>query len=73
MEAAILVYDCRCTHVMSILLSLPTYFMSVLSIPTSVARRLEKLGWDFLCRGSRKEFKYHLVTRIQFALLFKNL
>jgi len=45
----------------STLSNLPTYFLSLFSIPTRVANRFEKLQRDFLWGEIGEEFKYHLV------------
>jgi len=49
------------TLIKSTLSNLPTYFLSLFSIPIRVANRFEKLQRDFLWRGIGEEFKYHLV------------
>jgi len=41
--------------------NLPTYFLSLFSIPIRVANRIEKLQKDFFWGGIGEEFKYHLV------------
>lgn len=41
---------------------LPTYFLSLLHIPSSFATRIEKLYQDFLWGGIGEEFKIHLVN-----------
>jgi hypothetical protein len=46
----------------STLSNLPTYFMSLFPLPTSVANCIEKLQHDFLWDELGKEFKYHLVN-----------
>jgi hypothetical protein len=46
----------------STLSSLPTYFLSLFAVPSSVAHRIEKLQRDFLWGGIGDEFKYHLVN-----------
>lgn len=51
----------RLTLIKSTLSNLPTYFMSVFVLPSSVAKRLEKLERDFLRKGSMEERKNHLV------------
>jgi hypothetical protein len=50
------------TLIKSTLCSLPTYFLSLFPIPSSVARCLEKIPRDFLWGGLGDEFKYHLVN-----------
>ena len=49
------------TLLKSTLLSLPTYYLSLFTIPTSVANRIEKLQRDFLWYGMGDEFKIHFV------------
>ena len=39
------------TLLKSMLLSIPTYFLSLFTIPTRVANRIENLQWDFLWGG----------------------
>ncbi|KAG2707779.1 hypothetical protein I3760_05G162800 [Carya illinoinensis] len=53
----------RLTLIKSTLSNLPTYFLSLFSIPASVATRIEKLQRDFLFGGGGvgDEFKFHLV------------
>ncbi|KAG2723320.1 hypothetical protein I3760_02G165000 [Carya illinoinensis] len=51
----------RVTLIKSTLSNLPTYFLSLFQIPTSVASRIEKLYRDFLWSGMGNEFKFHLV------------
>uniref|UniRef100_A0A2N9GUS3 Reverse transcriptase zinc-binding domain-containing protein n=1 Tax=Fagus sylvatica TaxID=28930 RepID=A0A2N9GUS3_FAGSY len=51
----------RLTLLKSTLSSLPTYFLSLFTIPKSVANRLEKLQRDFLWGGMGNNFKHHLV------------
>ena len=51
----------RLTLLKSMLSSLPTYFLSLFTIPVSVAHRIEKLQRDFLWSGMGEEFKHHLV------------
>ena len=50
------------TLIKSTLSSLPTYYLSLIPIPISVARRIEKLDRDFLWGGLGDEHKYHLVN-----------
>jgi hypothetical protein len=52
----------RVTLIKSTLSNLPTYFLSLFPIPSSVASRIEKLHRDFLSGGLGEEFKYHLVS-----------
>ena len=51
----------RLTLLKSTLSSLPTYFLSLFTIPISVAHRIEKLQRYFLWGGMGEEFKHHLV------------
>jgi hypothetical protein len=51
----------RLTLLRSTLSSLPTYFLSLFTIPISVAQRIEKLQRDFLWDGMGNDFKHHLV------------
>jgi hypothetical protein len=51
----------RVILIKSTLSNLPTYFLSLFSIPIRVANRFEKLQRDFLWVGIGEEFKYHLV------------
>jgi hypothetical protein len=52
----------RLTLIKSTLSSLPTYFLSLFPIPSSVANRMEKIQRNFLWGGLGDEFKYHLVN-----------
>jgi len=52
----------RVTLIKSTLSNLPTYFLSLFPIPSSVASRIEKLHRDFLWGGIGEEFKYHLIN-----------
>jgi hypothetical protein len=52
----------RLTLIKSTLSNLPTYFLSLFSIPATVARRMEQLQRDFLWGGLGEEFKFHLVN-----------
>lgn len=49
------------TLIKSILLNSPTYFLSLFSVPASVATYIERLHRNFIWSGFGKEFKYHLV------------
>lgn len=51
----------KVTLIKSTLSSLPTYCLSLLSIPVKVANRIEKLQRDFPQRGIDYESKSHLV------------
>ena len=52
----------RLTLIKSTLSNLPTYFLSLFPIPSSVANRIEKIQSEFLWGGLGDEFKYHLVN-----------
>jgi hypothetical protein len=52
----------RVTLIKSTSSNLPTYFLSLFPISSSVASRIEKLQRDFLWGGLGEEFKYHLVS-----------
>ena len=49
------------TLLKSMLSSLPTYFLSLFTIPKHVVERIEKLQRNFLWGGLRDGFKHHLV------------
>ena len=52
----------KVTLIKSSLLSLLTYFLSLLPLPGKVAKRMEKLQRDFLWNGISGELKIHLVN-----------
>ena len=52
----------KVTLIKSSLLSLPTYFLSLLPLPGKVAKHMEKLQRDFLWNGIGGEPKIHLVN-----------
>ena len=52
----------RLTLLKSTLSSLPTYYLSLFTIPKHVAARIEKLQRDFLWGGLGDGFKHHLVN-----------
>jgi len=51
----------KVTLIKSTLSNLPTYFLSLFPLPTSIANCLEKLYRDFLWGGLGEFFKFHLV------------
>ena len=60
----------RVTLIKSTLSNLPTYFLSLFPILASVAKRIEKLQWNFLWGNFGDDPKIHLVNGILFVLLF---
>jgi hypothetical protein len=52
----------RIALIKSTLSNLPTYLMSLLLIPASVAKRIESIQCGFLWGGIGEEFKFHLVN-----------
>jgi hypothetical protein len=52
----------RVTLIHSTLSSIPTYYLSLFSIPVSVAKKLERLQREFLWSGMGDETKFHLVN-----------
>ena len=51
----------RLTLIRSVLSSIPTYFLSLFSIPASVAAKLEAIQRKFLWGSFGADFKYDLV------------
>lgn len=51
----------RLTLIKSTLSNLPIYFMSILTIPASITRKLEKSQYQFLWGCEKGRRKYHLV------------
>ena len=51
----------RVTLIKSTLSNLPTYMLSLFPIPAYVAKRIEKIQWDFLWGGMNDEVIFHLV------------
>ena len=51
----------RLTLIKSVLSSLPTYFLSLYPVPSSVACKLEAIQRNFLWGSFGSDFKYHLV------------
>ena len=62
----------RATLIRSMLSNLPIYLMSLLYLPSSVRRRLEKIQRDFLWGGGNSERKPHLVRWELVCLSKKN-
>ena len=60
----------RLTLLKSTLSSLPTYYLSLFTIPIFVANMLEKIRRNILWGGTDEEFKFPLVAWIRFARLF---
>jgi hypothetical protein len=58
----------RVTLIKSTLSNLPTYFMSLLPLPMSVANNIEKLYCDLLWGRLGKEIKYHLLSSSKVCL-----
>ena len=55
----------------STLSSLPTYFLSLFTIPKSVAARMESIQGNFLWGSSEGSFKYPLVAWEKVCLLLE--
>lgn len=52
----------RITLIESTFPNLPAYFLSFFPLPTSVAKRIERIFCSFLCGGIRDEAKFQLVS-----------
>ncbi|XP_057489420.1 uncharacterized protein LOC130775285 [Actinidia eriantha] len=52
----------KLTLIKSSLSSMPTYLLSLFTVPKSIAMRLEKLMRDFLWKGSKNDAGIHLVA-----------
>ena len=52
----------RLTLLKSTLSSLPTYYLSLFTIPQHIADRLERIQWNFLWGNSNEVFRYPLVA-----------
>jgi hypothetical protein len=52
----------RVTLIKRTLSNLPTYFMSLIPLPMSVANCIGNLQRDFLWSVLGEEFKYHLIS-----------
>ena len=52
----------RLTLLKSTLSSLPTYYLSLFTIPQHIANRLERIQWNFLWGNSNEVFRYPLVA-----------
>ena len=61
----------RLTLLKCTLSGLPTYFLSLFTIPKAVAVRMESIQRNFLWRSSEGSFKYPLVTWDKVCLLVK--
>lgn len=46
----------------STLSSIPTYYLSLFLVPVSIAKRVERLQWEFLWNGMGYEAKFHLIN-----------
>ena len=51
----------RLTLIKSVLSSIPTYFLSLFPLPSSVANKLEAIERNFLWGSFGSDFKFHLV------------
>ena len=61
----------RLTLLRSTLSSLPTYFLSLFTIPKAMAARMEHIQRNFLWESSKGSFKYPLVAWERVCLLVK--
>lgn len=52
----------RLTLIKSTLSNLPTYYLSTLTIPGKVSKRLERIQCNFLCGDEDSKKKFHLVN-----------
>ena len=62
METTLFVERCRLSLLKSTLSNLPTYFLSLFTIPQAVAARIERIQKNFLWGASEDVFKYPLVA-----------
>ena len=57
-----LLFKGRITLIQSCLSHIPSYFLSLFKITTSIALKIEKLQRNFLGFGTEKGKKYHLIS-----------
>lgn len=62
----------RLTLIKSTLSNLPTYYLSVLHIPSKVAKKLEAFQCNFLWADTDNKRKYHLVKWSDLKKLLRN-